>query len=50
MYVGVGGSESPECRLAKGNTRLVRLVVFEEDIPDFLNVLLDLLTVKVSIG
>ena len=50
MDVRIGGSESPESCLAKGNACLVRLVPFEEDIPDFLNVLLDLLTVKVRIG
>ena len=50
MDVRIGGSESPEGHLAKGNACLVRLVPFEEDIPDFLNVLLDLLTVKVRIG
>ena len=50
MDVGVGGSKSPEGRLAKGNACLVRLVPFEEDVPDFLDVLLDLLTVKVSVG
>ena len=50
MDVRVGGSKSPEGSLAKGNACLTRQVPFEEDIPDFLNVLLDLLTVKVSIG
>ena len=50
MDVRIGGSKSPESCLAKGNACLVRLVPFEEDIPDFLNVLLDLLTVKVRIG
>ena len=50
MDIGVGGSESPEGRFGKGNACLARQVPFEEDIPDFLNVLLDLLTVKVSIG
>ena len=50
MDVGIGGSESPEGRFGKGNACLARQVPFEEDLPDFLNVLLDLLTVKVSIG
>ena len=50
MDVRVGGSERPEGRLAEGDACLVRLVPFEEDIPDFLNVLLDLLTVEVCIG
>ena len=50
MDVGVSGSKSPEGCLAKGNACLARQVPFEEDLPDFLNVLLDLLTVKVSIG
>ena len=50
MDVRIGGSKSPECSLAKSNACLARQVPFEEDIPDFLNVLLDLLTVKVSIG
>ena len=50
MDVRVGGSKSPEGRLSKGDACLARQVEFEEDIPDFLNVLLDLLTVKVSIG
>ena len=50
MDVGVGGSESPEGCFGKGNACLTRQVPFEEDIPDFLNVLLDLLTVKMSIG
>ena len=47
--VGVGGSESPEGSLSKGNACLVRQVIFEKDSPDFFNVLLDLLTVKESI-
>ena len=50
MDVWVGGTKSPEGRLAEGNASLTRQVKFEEDIPDFFNVLLDLLTVKVSIG
>ena len=50
MDIRVGRSKSPEGRLAKGNSSLTRQVVFKEDIPDFFNVLLDLLTVKVCIG
>ena len=50
MDFGVGGSKSPEGSLSKSNACLARQVPFEEDIPDFLNVLLDLLTVKMSIG
>ena len=50
MDVRVGGSKSPEGRLSKGDACLTGLVPLEEDSPDFLNVLLDLLTVKVSIG
>ena len=50
MDVRIGGSESPESCLAKGNACLVRLVPFEKDVPDFLDVLLDLLTVEVSVG
>ena len=47
--VGVGGSESPEGSLAKGNACLARQVIFEKDSPDFFNVLHDLLTVKETI-
>ena len=50
MDIGVGGSESPEGRLGEGDTCLVRLIPFEEDIPDFHSLLLDLLTVEVRIS
>ena len=50
MDVGVGGSESPEGCFGKGDACLTWQVPFEEDIPDFLNMLLDLLAVKVSVG